>query len=464
MKKQIALIVGSFLFSLLFYRNDFGLNIVLFSAVVLLMLGLLKPLEFRKRTNLALAGFYLLTSLLYFVHSSSLALVAMYASFFLLLGSISQTQSSVYVKLMNGFFSTIAGAFYNYYNREEDQKQEREKRKIDYLYWVKMIGIPLIAVTTFVILYRSANPIFDDLVNQIDLSFINFQWLFFTGFGYLLLLNMIDPSTIEPLTEFDSDTPNYLNKNSIPKQSIKELVQENQLGIVLMLILNLLILFYLVTDLIFLNSIDIASASTLSKAVHEGVYALITSIVFAIFIIVYFFRGNLNYFTKNHTLKTLSNAWIVCNIVLVVLTSYKNFLYCTHFGLTYKRVGVFIYLILAVAGLISTFIKVNKKQNLWYQLRFNVRVAFAVLIVSSFFNWDALITRFNLEQARVTDMEYLIQLKNNSHQLKVYADNESFSMSSRNRRLINEKFDDLNRELAERKWQELTFHHIMSQE
>lgn len=464
MKKQITLLFGAFLFSVLFYQNDFGLNILLFSIIVLTILGVFKFQELKKKTNLMLVASYALTSLLYFIHNSSLALVATVASLFLLLGAISQTNSSVYVKLMNGFFSMIAGAFYNFFDKQKDQNKVKETSKFDYFYWIKMIGIPLIAVTAFVILYRSANPVFADLISKIDLSFINVPWLFFSAFGYFLLLNIIDPVTIEPLTEFDKETPNTLDEKFIAKQSTKEIVQENQLGIVLMLILNLLILFYLVTDLIFLTAIDIDSASTLSKAVHEGVYALITSIVFAIFIIMYFFRGNLNFFAKNNTLKSVSNAWILFNSILVLITLYKNFLYCSHFGLTYKRVGVFMYLILAMAGLISTFIKVHKKQNFWYLLRFNVRVAFVLLIATSFLNWDASITAFNLKQARVTDMEYLIKLKNNSVQLKHYAENKEAVISPRYRRLLEKKFDEFDRKLSEHAWQELTYINFINEE
>ena len=122
------------------------------------------------------------------------------------------------------------------------------------------------------------------------------------------------------------------------------------------------------------------------------------------------------------------------------------------------------YLILAMAGLLSTFIKVHKKQNFWYLLRFNVRVAFLLLIVTSFLNWDGSITSFNLKQARVTDMEYLIKLKNNSLQIKHYAENKEAVISPRYRRLLEEKFNKTDQELSERTWQELTYLNLINKE
>ena len=461
MNKNILLIAGSMLFSLLFYKQNIGLNFLLFSSITVLILWIYNSKICKTKKVFIAAISFSVAAAFVFIYNTSLSVLTAIIAYFYLLGTISETKSSLYIKLLNGLFSSIASGFIMYYEQFIDETKAVKFKNINYIYWIKMIGIPLIVLLVFTILYRSANPYFDELIQKLDFSFINIQWILFTILGYFLLLNITNPITIENVTEFDLKTSNNLKVNNIKPQKKVELGQENQLGVILLVLLNILILFFLVTDTIYLTQLTDLNASDLSKSVHEGIYALITSIVFAIGIILYFFRGNLNFYEKNKNLKTLTTTWIALNLVLILITTYKNYLYVSFHGLTYKRIGVFVYLLLSLVGLITIFIKVYATFNFWYLCRRNISVGFMLLLVSTTINWDSLITKYNTEFANNTDFDYLVQLSdNNTFILKEYIDvveNEP-PITAQNK--IEHKYNRYLTKLKSNNWQEFVFDNL----
>lgn len=39
------------------------------------------------------------------------------------------------------------------------------------MYWLKIIGIPIIVISVFIGLYRNANPVFDTIISKIEFSY-----------------------------------------------------------------------------------------------------------------------------------------------------------------------------------------------------------------------------------------------------------------------------------------------------
>jgi len=458
---KIFSLISSLLFSLLFFKQNLGLNMFLFSLLTTSILVLLYPNRFKHQKVIIYSLLYLLSSSLIFFYNSGLTMITSVLSLFILLGTILESESSIYIQFFNGVYTTIASFFARKFEQFNEETISVKKKSINYMYWFKMIGIPLFTLTIFIILYQSANPYFNEIIQKIDLSFINLQWVLFTVFGYFLMNNITNPIEIEPLTTTDLKISNKLVKNETNSQSEESLIQENQLGVVLFVVLNSLIIFFLITDVFFISKITDLQASDLSKTVHEGVYALIVSFVFAISIILYFFRGNLNFFSKNRNLKLLTFAWITLNIFLIFITYYKNYLYVTHYGFTYKRIGVFMYLGLSIIGLVTTFIKVNKVYNLWYLFRKNFQIAYLLLILSTSINWDVLITKYNTTIAKTTDINYLIQLSdNNTFLLKKHVELYPNKGTSEETLNIETKYLDYIEKLKEQDWQELTFDNL----
>ncbi|WP_461599929.1 DUF4153 domain-containing protein, partial [Winogradskyella sp.] len=360
----------------------------------------------------------------------------------------------IYVAWLNGLYTTIAGFFHRNFAVNETTQTVESKKDIDYLHLVKIILIPVAIVIIFIGLYQNGNPIFNKLIEKIDFSFINIQWLLFAGLGYYLFANIHKPIEVEPATSQDIKTGNLLFRTK--DFSIPKLKQENQLGIILIGLLNVLISIFLITDVTFiLNNLDIR-ASVFSTQVHSGINALIASIVIAIIILLYVFRGNLNFYKENKTVKNLAFAWILLNAVLVLSIAVKNGQYIYYFGLTYKRIGVLVYLLLTLTGLITTLIKINKTKNIWYLFRENTKAAFVVLVITAMINWDYHITNYNFKYAKSMDINYLINLSNNNAFL-LKEQSETKALDQNTLEQIENKYENYCFELYGNHWQELQY-------
>jgi Domain of unknown function (DUF4173) len=159
---------------------------------------------------------------------------------------------------------------------------------------------------------------------------------------------------------------------------------------------------------------------------------LIFSILLAISIIVYFFRANQNFYKNNLWLIRLTYLWIFQNALLLASIVYKNQLYISELGLTYKRIGVYVYLLLTLAGLILTFWKVRKLKTIWYILRKNTLTAYIMLIISCLLNWDSYIAHYNINKAKVLDVIYLLNLSDKTlPDLKDLLANKKVDLSGR---------------------------------
>ncbi len=454
--KQLFNIIAAIGFSTLFYKQGLGLNLIVFSMLTISILFTNRKAAFTKTNVIIKTIGYLISGIAVFLYQSDLAIIANILSFFILVGTVSEHKTAIYISWLNGCYTTIAAFFHRYQERLQQSNNEDtiEKRKIDYLYWIKIVGIPAIVIILFIGLYRNGNPVFDNLISKIDFSFINLQWVLITVLGYYLFNNISRPIAIEPLTKTDLSTGNGLLRTENPSE--KKLEGEKQLGVVLMSALNLLITLFLITDIAYVLQTDITNASEFSNSVHSGINALIASIIFAIVIILYFFRGDLNFYKKNKNLKWLTYVWIILNSALVIVISIKNYQYITSFGLTYKRIGVNVYLLLTLIGLFTTLIKVSNIKNLWYLLRVNTQIAFAILILSSTFNWDNTITFYNLNNAERTDTNYLILLSdNNTLLLKESINSPLFSEIQRES--INRKYNHYITRLENHSWQEYLY-------
>ena len=167
-----------------------------------------------------------------------------------------------------------------------------------------------------------------------------------------------------------------------------------------------LIAFGLLNGLIFLaNVADLryvwisygsASAQELSQYVHEGTYLLLFAILLAMAAVIWYFRGNLNFYPDNGWLRLLAFIWLAQNAMLALSVGLRNWQYVAQYGLAYKRLGIFWFLCLALHGLYTLYEKVKNNRSQAFVLYRNSWVVYASLLLFSLFNWDLAITRYNL--------------------------------------------------------------------
>ncbi|WP_303316231.1 DUF4173 domain-containing protein [Flavivirga abyssicola] len=454
--KNIPLLIGSVLFSTFFYQYDLGLNLSLFCLLAIIILIIYNKDAFKQKSTIVFSIVFAIVAISVFFYKSNLSIIAYVVAFLTLIGNVSEQNSSIYINWLNGFYSSIAAFFHRNFNSIEKDEKDTPKEKTDYLHLFKIIGIPLIMVIIFISLYKNGNPMFSELISKIDFSFVNIQWLLVSVLGYYLFSNISKPVQVDPATNYDLNTGNSLNqKGDIILEQQKK---EHQLGLILITLLNILIAFFLITDISYLISTNDLRASVFSNQVHNGINALIGSIVIAIITILYFFRGNLNFYKDNKNLKCVTYIWIILNLILIVNIVIKDCQYIYYFGFTYKRIGVLIYLLLTIIGLFTTSIKIKQIKNFWYLFRVNTLTAFTILIVSSIINWDNYITHYNINYAQSMDFNYLLDLSNNTFLLKNYA--EQNNLTEEKKALIEKKYHAYLIELKSKNWQEIQYDNL----
>ena len=264
---------------------------------------------------------------------------------------------------------------------------------------------------------------FDELVSGFLNSINNYLILLFENIDVTLLLTMLICLFISNLLIFktinkkviDSDmNATFLLKRSKIKKNrffkFNDLKNEYKAGVFLLVVLNILLLIVNLIDINFVWFNFKWEGQFLKQFVHEGTYLLILSILISIGLVVFFFRENLNFYSKNKTLKYLSYAWLIQNGVLTISVAIRNFYYINYFSLAYKRIGVLLFLILTLYGLYTVFNKVKNKKTSFYLFQTNFAALFILLILSSIINWDKVIAKYNFKHANSSFLElnYLV--------------------------------------------------------
>lgn len=468
MNIHIKSILSALAFSLLFYSKSFGLNLFLISILVVVLVSAIRK---ERSVSWGYSFTYVLTAIFVFFNPSGFAVFVHFMALMVFVGKSISQKASVYLSWFIGCVNILVASVANYIRNQEEEKEseKKEQKDISPKLFNRLKG-GLVAILLFLIfgmLYRNANPVFESLIEQIDLDFICVPWLFFTLMGYIIFLHLLRPFNAQELVEFDLAQENELKK---PTELVligekRKLESEHTLGSIVFLALNLLLLFFLTTDVIYLFQKTDITNSGYSQSVHQGVYALMFSIVCAIALILYFFRGNLNFFQANKRIKLLTYLWIGLNVILVAFTCYKNYTYVEALGLTYKRIGAFVYLLLTLTGLVTAYIKVAQVKNFIYLVRTNIATVFAFLIISAAIPWDRTITWFNLNTLENSDIDYLVSLgESNSAQLYDYAKANHNKVEINIKDRIDEKHTEFLEEQSQKTWQEYTFYQIVKNE
>ncbi len=434
-KNQIIVLISTLLYSILFYRQGFGANFFVFSACLIAFLAIEKPQLLQSRKWLFAASIAFISSLSMILHGNYLGFWATIVSLSVLSGLSYDPLQTIAVSLFNAGFSYFTAGINMIlemiFARKSDSQASPIARNTRYI----VISILSILITSFfVMLYASANQLFKDFINRINLDFISFSWLIFTFVGFLLVLGFFYHRQHKALTDVDHNSGDELTlQEDLKNDFFSELISfENEafLSIILLSLLNLVILVVNILDSGLLLNKAMVQSSSLCELVHNGVDTLIFSILCAMALILVFFRSRLNFHKNILPIKILAAAWMAQNAYLVFTTLCKNYLYISEYQLTYRRIGVYFYLGMTLIGLITILIKIFRKKSNWYLIRKNSWAALLILCVSSLINWDGLITSYNIADQRANrhpaSMEDLMDLPaNNLPELIQYALSDS---------------------------------------
>ncbi|MFO8067320.1 MAG: DUF4153 domain-containing protein [Bacteroidales bacterium] len=418
-KNDIILIVSTLLFSVLFYKQFAGINFLLFSLGLCFFTAITKPEITKNKLWIFASALTIAGGFAIFLNSTILSVIAWFIAASYLAGVTASNNASPGTAVSYSVFSYITSIGFMFVDMvERSYKRNRtKKRKINWNAVFTMSVFIIIVVLLFFFMYQKANPLFKEITKFINLDFLSFQWIMFTFWGFLMMYGFIYVRYIRKIDAYETLSPQYINKEKcelMPNKFLWFTIDEKiefKSGIILLLLLNIMILTINVLDISYLwSGAKLPEGFTFAGYLHQGIYTLIFSSVLAILLILFVFRGKLNFIQSNKYLKWLALAWIAQNILISVSCSYRNIIYISNYALTYKRITIFVLLFLVIVGLITAIIKINKTKNIYFLYRFNSFVVIAVLVFTSLINWDKIITRYNLKHSINPDIEYLSTL------------------------------------------------------
>lgn len=415
MKKNDGILaVAVAVYSFLFYEQGLGVNFLLFTICLITLLCYRDKTVYKARNwQLAAVGSVLSAFCIMF-YGDGVSLIANIFSLCLLSAYSFHSRTSVITSLFFTFYSIIlSGVFMIIDTIKRFQNNLMKGNSMKSIKLVLYV-IPFLIATMFFFMYKSASPLFNNFTQNINLDFISFSWVFFTMSGLFFMYGFFYHKTILFIRQIDESPSNSLSASSVGP-NILPIDSEKLSGVILLLMLNILLITVNILDINYLwFDGTLPKDLSYSEFVHQGTEMLIASIVVAILVIMFYFRGALNFHKKNKMLKLLAYLWIIQNVFMVISTAYRNNIYINEYGLTYLRIGVYVWLTLALIGLVTTMIKILKVKSNWYLFRTNAWLFYGVLIMSCFINWDVMLTEFNINRSvknnRALDKMYLLSL------------------------------------------------------
>jgi len=411
--------VSAIAYTLLFYKQEEGVNYLIFSIIIIILAFLQKKENIKNKAWLSVAFGTLISGFFVFYYGTNLPIVAHTISLILLAGFTFKNNASLIISALNSFTSYIFAipVFVINFIKSKKNKDLPKNKKKSLFKKVVLLLLPLFVVLVFFILYRGSNPLFMKITEDINLDWLSFPLVkFFIG-SLLLMYAFFIQNIIKPINNIDDkieDEIPFIDEEQQEKTFFAKFLSiDSELftGTALLIMLNLMIALLNAIDI---NYLWLGSALpqglVFSDYLHSGTFTLIVSIVFAIGIIIFLFRGVFNFSTKGKLLKILGYIWIVQNIVMIISAMLRNHLYVTDYGFTHKRLGVYIFLLLSIIGLLVSIYKITFKKNLWFLVRKNTWTFYLVLIVATAFNWDMIITRHNIKLA---NKKFIVDLDKN---------------------------------------------------
>lgn len=458
LRKLTLYVIGAFLFNILFYRELMALNTVFFDAFVISALFYLYP---SARANvivrwLLVANVICLGTLL--LHNTVLTKYAFICTLLLTVGFAEYMHRSAWYAggsvFLNFFLfignlaETVSGAF-----------GKKTKRKSNWAKYVKFSIVPVAIAFVFFVIYAGANSVFANIVgnvaNWLEINFERFffmfkpERIFFTLFGFYIIGSLLAKTRIDYFSVTDVAHSDELVRRkkmgrrkltAQPMQvkyfSIIGLKNENLTGVISLVLLNALLFFVNCIDVNYVwMNFEFSPDKPLYKLVHEGTGLLIVSIILAMAVVLFFFKGNLNFYKRNKWLKYGTYLWIFQNAFLVLSVLLRDYYYIQHYGLAYKRIGVLFFLLMVLVGLFTVFTKVYATRTSYFLFRVNAWAAVVLLVAATCVNWDVAMVRYNLghrNEIAILDTDFLLGLSDRTLPV-LYENKEVFTASDSTR-------------------------------
>jgi hypothetical protein len=421
MKKHHIILGCSLIFLLLFYKESLGVNLAIFGLVLTSCICYFFQDRFTERTHLILVVSAVLSCLAFAWYGDFASFLALALSLLFLQFKTQDPKLKIILVFPLVFLNGITSI-----GRIFIFKQWLPEGKIQQNWLKKLIAyfvIPALFLVVFFAAYCFGSDHFSALLTD-------YRWDF--DFGTLVVIGVlgfyisfsfwnywVPDVCYDNAAILDNDfsaVSEVENKNTF---SFLDLDFERKSGVISLLLLNAMLLVFIVTYN-YEQFFQVVDTSKLSAATHERVNAVVLSIVMAVGVILFYFKGGFNFDQKAASLKKLAKIWILLNGVLILSTMLKNAEYISFYGLTYKRLGVFAFLLLALIGLVFTFLKISKQKTNAYLFNQTVWCFYGTLLFCSFINWGDFITAYNISVNKGVEPAFLNELNFNDQRRNDY--------------------------------------------
>lgn len=460
--KRVSLVAaGAVLFNIIFWNEKLGINAVLFDALIIPALLYLYPGAIKKLpVQFLLAGHIICLAAVVW-QNTVLSQIAFFFTLFLLTAFIQYAHRNAWYAIGSVFFNFLYFPSVIIRDLNAVFKNRKHTRTTNWRRLFRFAVLPAILLVIFTVIYAIANPVFNDMLINISKKFEHLINHFFELFsplrilffllGFYLTGAILEKTNKHYFIDRDLSYEDMLRRKR--KKHDKEsmayayrsdvmgifgignmaLKNENTIGIISLCLLNVLL--FIVNcvdiDIIWLHY-QFNESKPLYKLVHEGTELLITSIFCAMAILLFFFKGNLNFYKKNKWLKYAAYAWIFQNTILVISVLLRDYYYINHYGLAYKRLGVLVFLFMVLVGLVTMFLKIYERKTTYFLFRVNAWAGISLLVVSSCIHWDEVIARYNINHQSTVALDYTFLFSLSDKTLPLIYENKVALLANKN--------------------------------
>ncbi len=391
-RRSFATILFILLFHYLWKSESAGINLILTEILLLAYIGY--SIGFRKTKSAYLnLGLYAANSMGFLLHGSNLALCMNLLSFCML---CSQPFTG-----SENLLETVIRSLLRFIPFIHDNSTKSNSRTSDHSFKWYVILVPLLIISAFSILYANAIQGFADFITDFLELFpkLDFESMLLLVFGFLITLYCWrGPMFALPFLSAwfsKEEQERFKRMKSITlNRSLLHEYHTYSITLVSLILLISLALFFDIVDLSRANW-KYESYEQVQGGVHSGTAALVIAIIASAFLAVYVFRGNLQFFPKSR-LKNLTYTWLSLNALLCLTLAYRSFGYIQVYNLAYKRIAVLVFIICALYGLYTVYLKISKGKSISFVLRHNLNMVLISCSICTLVHWDKIIVNYNL--------------------------------------------------------------------
>ncbi|KMQ66025.1 beta-carotene 15,15'-monooxygenase [Chryseobacterium angstadtii] len=422
MKTHHYIFLTAALFVIVFYDQDIGINLGILSIIYAILTLVKTPQINRTRTFMILFVTNILSGIAFMWYRDFPSLLAVVSSV-LLLGYRARNRRLKILFLIPVFITNSITAIFRFFSFDQWLPQ----RNVSGV-WQKTLGfiiIPLIFISIFLGIYSAGSNHFASLFTDYELDINIWQIICLSALGFFIAFNYWNYAVerfIYKANYLLDDDFQETSKVQKATYSFLDLDAERMSGVISFFCLNILLIFFIITYN-YEQFYEISKTPVqLSEETHERVNAVILSIVMAVLVIMFYFKSGFNFDPKAKLMKILARIWIILNAVLILSAALKNYEYIISYGFTYKRLGVWAFLLLSLIGLSLAFIKIQKKKRNAFLFNTMTWYFYGTILACSYVSWGGIITSQNMKRKDFVVNYHLEQINFSERGLLKYAD------------------------------------------